>query len=129
MNELAVVAVHAMPGFDKARVLGLAALASSEGDQDPVDHAIRVAAPRDQAGLPTLVKFVPYDPAAKMSEAEVFGSHGEPLRIAKGAFATIAALSDPDATPNRGLLTISSLRVTGLSASRSDPTTRCASQG
>jgi H+-transporting ATPase len=99
MNELAVVAVHAMPGFDKARVLGLAALASSEGGQDPVDHAIRVAAPRGQAGLPTLIKFVPFDPAAKMSEAEVVGGDGEALRIAKGAFETIAALSDPDATP------------------------------
>jgi H+-transporting ATPase len=73
-DELAVVAVHAMPGFDKARVLGLAALASSEGGQDPVDRAIRVAARRDQAALPRPVRFVPFDPAAKMSGEEVVGS-------------------------------------------------------
>jgi H+-transporting ATPase len=43
-NELTVTAVHAMPGFDESHVLGLAALASSDGGQDPVDAAIRAAA-------------------------------------------------------------------------------------
>jgi hypothetical protein len=43
-NELAVGAVRAMAGFDEARVLSLAALASSEGGQDPVDAAVRAAA-------------------------------------------------------------------------------------
>ena len=33
-----------MPGFDRERVLALAALASSEADQDPIDAAIRAAA-------------------------------------------------------------------------------------
>jgi H+-transporting ATPase len=41
LNALAVTAVHAMPGFDERHVLALAALASSEGGQDPVDAAIR----------------------------------------------------------------------------------------
>ena len=43
-NALEVVDVVAMPGFDRARVLALAALASSEADQDPIDAAIRAAA-------------------------------------------------------------------------------------
>ena len=43
-NELTVTAVHAMPGFDESHVLGFAALASSDGGQDPVDAAIRSAA-------------------------------------------------------------------------------------
>jgi H+-transporting ATPase len=43
-NALAVSAVRPMPGYDAARLLGLAALASAEGGQDPVDAAIRVAA-------------------------------------------------------------------------------------
>src|SRR6202044_2351997 len=43
-NALTVQSVHAMPGFDEAHVLALAALASSEGGQDPVDGAIRTAA-------------------------------------------------------------------------------------
>ena len=43
-NELKVTTVRAMPGFDDAHVLALAALASSDGGQDPVDAAIRAAA-------------------------------------------------------------------------------------
>src|ERR1700683_4174552 len=43
-NALTVTTVHAMPGFDEAHVLALAALASSDGGQDPVDGAICVAA-------------------------------------------------------------------------------------
>src|ERR1700692_2966305 len=35
-NELAVAAIHPMPGFDEACVLALAALASAEGGLDPV---------------------------------------------------------------------------------------------
>ena len=45
-NELTVTAVRPLPGFDEAHVLGLAALASSDGGQDPVDAAIRSAAAR-----------------------------------------------------------------------------------
>ena len=47
-NELTVTAVHAMPGFDESHVLGMAALASSDGGQDPVDAAIRAAAAQDR---------------------------------------------------------------------------------
>ena len=43
-NALTVTTVRAMPGFDEAHVLTLAALASSDGGQDPVDAAIRAAA-------------------------------------------------------------------------------------
>ena len=48
-NALSVASVEAMAGFDEAHVLALAALASSDGGQDPVDAAIRSAAdfPRD----------------------------------------------------------------------------------
>ena len=57
-NELAVMAVRATPGFTEARVLALAALASSDGGQDPVDRAVRAAAAsstdvwRKTTGLP-----------------------------------------------------------------------------
>src|SRR5580700_182318 len=54
-NELVVTAVHAMSGFDEAHVLGVAALASSDGGQDPVDTAIRAAAAQHVAAdLPRL---------------------------------------------------------------------------
>src|SRR5476651_982183 len=45
-NELAVMSVRSMPGYDDDRVLALAGLASSDGGQDPVDGAIRAAAAR-----------------------------------------------------------------------------------
>ena len=55
-NELNVVDVLALPGFDKVRVLALAALASSEADQDPIDAAIRAAA--EAAPRPTAERLV-----------------------------------------------------------------------
>jgi len=45
-NALGVTAVRPMPGYEAPDVLSLAALASSEGGQDPVDGAIREAAAR-----------------------------------------------------------------------------------
>ena len=95
-NELKVSQVRPMPGFDRDRVLALAALASSEGGQDPVDGAIRDAAPAPAADLPKLVKFVPFDPAVKMSEAAALDAAGLQVRIVKGAFATVAALAQPE---------------------------------
>lgn len=93
-NELKVTAVHPMPGFDKANVLGLAALASSEGGQDPVDGAIRAAAVQSGASdLPKLDKFVPFDPAMKMSEATLIDSKGASQRVVKGAFIAVVGLT------------------------------------
>ncbi|HEV2549885.1 MAG TPA: HAD-IC family P-type ATPase [Stellaceae bacterium] len=97
-NELAVAVVRAMPGFDEARVLALAALASSEGGQDPVDAAIRSASMgRAVDDLPTLLKFVPFDPANKMSEAIASDATGRTIRIVKGAFAKISDFTHPPA--------------------------------
>ena len=95
-NELTVTAVHALPGFDEPHVLGLAALASSDGGQDPVDGAIRAAAAKSVvADLPKLSKFVPFDPATKMSEATAVDASGATVRAVKGAFAAVAALAPP----------------------------------
>jgi H+-transporting ATPase len=96
LNELTVTAVHAMPGFDEAHVLGLAALASSEGGQDPVDTAIRAAAAKKVVSdLPKLIRFIPFDPGTKMSEATASDPSGATLRAVKGAFAAVAALTQP----------------------------------
>ncbi|HTG21951.1 MAG TPA: HAD-IC family P-type ATPase [Reyranella sp.] len=89
-NELAVTAVRAMPGFDEAHVVGLAALASSDGGQDPVDQAVRAAARRDLVDLPRLATFLPFDPATKTAEATVVDASGARIRVVKGAFATVA---------------------------------------
>lgn len=97
-NALTVTTVHPAPGFDEAHVLALAALASSEGGQDPVDRAIRAAAAsKAVSDAPKLVKFVAFDPARKMSEATVTDTAGFRQRIVKGAYAVVSALAPPSA--------------------------------
>ncbi len=95
-NQLTVTSVRPMNGFDEAHILALAGLASSEGGQDPVDQAIQASAGEKKvADAPTLVKFVPFDPAKKMSEATVSGAGGTAERVVKGAFAVVAVLVPP----------------------------------
>jgi H+-transporting ATPase len=95
-NALTVTVVEPMPGFDKARVLALAALASSEGGLDLVDAAIRRAAKGSTApDLPSFVAFAPFDPATKMSEATATDAASQLVRIVKGAFATVSKLAAP----------------------------------
>ena len=93
-NALTVTAVHAMAGFDESHVLGVAALASSDGGDDPVDGAIRAAAAKKAASdLPRLIKFIPFDPATKMSEATATDPDESTVRAVKGAFAAVASLT------------------------------------
>jgi len=102
-NELKVTTVRPMPGFDEAHVLSLAALASSDGGQDPVDAAIRAAASGKKVNdASKLVKFTPFDPATKMSEASVTSPSGEAERVLKGAFAVIVRLAQPSPTAASG---------------------------
>jgi H+-transporting ATPase len=91
-NALAVAEVVAMPGFNRERVLALVALTSSDADQDPIDAAIRAAAVEAKASRATerLVRFIPFDPATKMSEAFAIDSDGKELRVAKGAFEAVS---------------------------------------
>ena len=113
-NELRVTSVRPLPGFNEAYVMGMAALASSDGGQDPVDGAIRAAAlPNAASDLPTLVKFVPFDPATKMSEATVTDATGATLRVVKGAFAAVAGLTQasPDASKTADELEAQGFRV------------------
>src|ERR1035437_7944356 len=96
LNALSVTSVRPLPGFDEAHLLGLAALASSEGGQDSVDAAIRSAATKKPAqNLPKLATFVPFDPAKKTSEATATDAKGAAERIIKGAFSAVVALTSP----------------------------------
>jgi H+-transporting ATPase len=95
-NSLSVAVVRGLAGFDEDRVLGLASLASSDGGQDSVDSAIRSAAARRRSvDLPQLVRFVPFDPATKMSEASATAQGGAAWRIVKGAFSVVQGLAQP----------------------------------
>ncbi|HYW43018.1 MAG TPA: HAD-IC family P-type ATPase [Bryobacteraceae bacterium] len=118
-NELKVTAIRPAAGFDEARVLGLAALASSDGGQDPVDGAIRSAASQTAASdLPKLSKFVPFDPGTKMSEATAVDSSGADVRVVKGAFAAVTKLAapTPDSLAAASELEAQGFRVLGVAA-------------
>jgi len=96
LNALSVTSVRPLPGFDEAHVLGMAALASSEGGQDSVDAAIRSAASKKPAqDLPKLATFVPFDPAKKTSAATATDTKGATERIVKGAYTAVVALTAP----------------------------------
>lgn len=120
-NALTVTTVHPLPGFDEAHVLALAALASADGGQDPVDAAIRSAASsKGVSDAPKLVKFEPFDPAKKMSEATATESTGGTQRIVKGAFAVVAGLAQPSPTATEAAneLEAQGFRVLAVAAGR-----------
>jgi H+-transporting ATPase len=99
LNALTVTAVHPEVGFDEPQLLAIAALASSDGGQDPVDAAIRAAsAKRAIPDPPRLTKLVPFDPATKLSEATAVDAKGEALRAVKGAFAVVSELAEASPT-------------------------------
>jgi H+-transporting ATPase len=91
-NALQIAEIRAMPGFESNRVLALAALASSEADEDPIDSAICSSASRSATlpDVPQLVRFVPFDPVTKTAEAFALDREGTELRIMKGAYQAVA---------------------------------------
>ena len=92
-NRLSVVAVRPYGKRSEAEVLAYAAAASDEATQDPIDLAVLAdAAARGATGLGRRLRFVPFDPATKRSEAEV-ESDGTPMRVVKGAPAVLASLA------------------------------------
>ncbi len=94
-NEIAVAEVVGFPGFGRDEVLALAARASAITDRDPVDGAIWTAAPHATAdALGRLVRFTPFDPGTKMSEAVIVGSDGREQRIVKGAFERVSRIAE-----------------------------------
>jgi len=122
-NELKVTAVRPLAGWDEAKTLGLAALASSEGGQDPVDAAIRVAAAAAVApDLPKLVHFMPFDSASRRSEATAVDAKGAAVRIVKGAFAAVLGLTQPapEAAAIAGQLEAQGFRVLAVAAGPAD---------
>jgi len=122
-NQLSVTSVKPMDGFDEAHVLGLAALASSDGGQDSVDIAIRVAASHKAiTDAPKLTNFVPFDPAKKISEATATDVKGNEQRIIKGAFTAVSgpATSSPAAAAIADELEKQGFRVLAVAAGASD---------
>ncbi len=118
-NALSVAQVMPLAGLDEAHVLMLAALASSDGGQDPVDAAIRQAASSKKVDDPPhFLTFLPFDPASKMSEATATDRAGQPMRIVKGAFAAVSAIAaaSPRGMAAAGRLEDQGFRVLAVAA-------------
>ena len=91
-NRLAVAALKVYPPYSEDQLAHFAMLASDEATQDPIDLAIlAMARGKDGISAPERLKFVPFDPAAKRSEAW-FRHDGKMLRVLKGAPQAIAGL-------------------------------------
>jgi H+-transporting ATPase len=87
--------------FDRAdanEVLRLAAFASRAEDGDPIDRALLDAVPAPASGDGgEVVRFRPFDPVRKRTEATVRRPDGTEFRVAKGAPQVILALADTPA--------------------------------
>ena len=93
LNHLTLTRLRPAPATDETALLRLAAMASDEATQDPIDLAI-LAVARDRQvmdNLPQRARFVPFDPATKRSEAAYLLPEGT-LQVMKGAPATIMAM-------------------------------------
>ena len=68
--------------------------------------------------LPELIKFIPFDPVTKMSEATAADSAGATARIVKGAFALVAGLAEtsPEASTAANQLEAQGFRVLAVAA-------------
>lgn len=94
VNRLTVREIVPLEPNTSDDVLRLAAQASDEATQDPIDLAILTAARATSVSdqQAQRVNFVPFDPASRRSEATVRRGDQE-LRIVKGAVETIAGLA------------------------------------
>ena len=124
-NELTVTALRPAPGFDEAGLLGLAAVASADGGQDPVDAAIRAAALSKGAKLPKLIKFIPFDPAKKTSEATAVGPKRRHHADHQGCLCRRDRPCASVAGVGRGRRTNWRRRASGCSRLRPVPPQRC----
>ncbi len=92
-NHLAVEKIEAFDSASADEVLRLAALASDEATQDPIDLAV-VETARKQGLLeqpPPRLSFEPFDPMTKRSEVTV-EQDSKVIRVIKGEPSTVAGL-------------------------------------
>ena len=84
-------------GKDVQELILAGALASKEEDRDAIDLAV-IKGLSDPKALDRYeqVKFVPFDPIHKRTEAEIKGPDGKSFKVTKGAPQVILGLCNPD---------------------------------
>jgi H+-transporting ATPase len=123
VNELEVTSICSCEGFTDAQVLSLAAIASSEGGQDPVDKAIRDRAAKLTSGIQAMRKsFLPFDPATKRSEATFILNDAITQRVVKGAFSAVAPLAEPSPVGDRAATSLEAKGYRVLAVAAGAPT-------
>jgi H+-transporting ATPase len=120
-NKLVVAAVRPLKDdVGELDVMALAALASSESGQDPVDSAIRASVQGKTSSISsaTVLRFTPFDPATKISEAVIADQAGSEQRVVKGAPAAVEliAASSPSDRIELDALTRRGFRVLAIAA-------------
>ncbi len=92
-NKLTLGEPFVAAGVDREGLLTAASLASRAENQDPIDLAV-LKGLRDQSRLTmfSIVRFQPFDPVRKRSEASVRDRTGKMFRVTKGAAQVILAL-------------------------------------
>ena len=118
-NRLTLAELRPYAPFTEAELLRLAALASDESTQDPIDIALLGPAKERGllAGAAPPLQVVPFDPATKRSEARI-SEGGEVLHVVKGAPAVVAGLvaGGPDVDADVGELAAHGCRVLAVAA-------------
>ena len=90
-NQLTLAQLRPYPPFGERDLLRIAADASDEATQDPIDLAILAHAGADKIAPPDRrLSFIPFDPATRISEAAVVRD-GEQTRALKGAPHAVAS--------------------------------------
>ena len=103
-NELTIGDVIPSGKFKDNELLLFGALASREEDKDPIDNAIIARARLEAGGTQiyedyNVVRFKPFDPVSKRTEATIVDSAGHQCKVTKGAPQVVLAL-----VANRGTI-------------------------
>ena len=115
-NQLSLVAARPMGETTQAQLLSMAAVASDDATQDPIDLTILAAAHTNNAAIPQRTSFTPFDPATKRSEAS-FEADGGRWQAMKGAPQVIAELTQAAGwEPIAGELAAQGARVLAVAA-------------
>lgn len=116
-NELSMTAVTALAPYTDADVIRFAALASDAATQDPIDLAILDAARSRSVSTQeySVVKFVPFEPTTKCSQA-VVEHQGGTIRIVKGTPSAVTALAGISGLPEADQLAAEGYRVLAVAA-------------
>jgi H+-transporting ATPase len=116
-NRLSVGEILPVNGRSTDEVLRMAALASDDSTQDPIDLTILAAAREKKLlhAVPARIRYIPFDPSTKRAEAVYDGAGGK-LRVVKGAPDALVRIARADGTVSEEVAQLASRgdRVLGV---------------